>query len=175
MSRVYFNSSPTPGEWLNAQFAPRPVRGAIRIAQRISFSPDVKRAVKAQAIRRLRDEVDYYASMKDEFQSSEALAVLAFMDTFRDILRETKQTMREVQKSDPQSVGILRRKVKYYDSKLAVCALYMRRSGFMDQDMLGEELYKAAEAMETVYIDTERSVPVSIQPVPQVLRYANKN
>ena len=151
MSRVYFRTIPTLGEQLKAVLAPRNVRRAVKIAQRISFSPRVKAQIRERAIRRLFDQNQHYSKIMAIFRSPEAVAVLAYMDVFQDRLIELEtETLSATQAASPMGRAMQSR-IAFYQSKLAVCAMYMRRSGYMNQATLGADLYKAAAAIETVY------------------------
>ncbi len=144
MNRVRFRRAPTFREKVSALFAPRAVRRAIQIAQTISFEPDISQQVRETAILRLRNRVGY----AERFRSAEALAVLAVMDTVRAIIPELA---RQIRHGDALIVTHFRRELNFHRSVLAICALYMRRSGHMNRQMLGDSLYKAAGAIETIY------------------------
>lgn len=165
MSRVYFDLPVSAADWIGHVFAPAPIRGALKVARKINFQPDIKRSVRAKAVNRLRDRAKAYAAQKQHFPSDEALAVLAFMDTFEKILRKHRRKIRKLETSDPQSADIWRRKAEFYQSKLATCALYMRRAGYMTPEMLGDELYRATTAIETIYVERETPNLQSLQPL----------
>jgi len=150
-NRVRFNRILTLREQLTVWLTPTCVRGAMKIAMTISFEPDVAPRVRAAAIHRLRNTLRFNTDTLDHFTSPEALAVLTFMDTIRARIPDLVARVRKAEKSNAQMGSIAQRELEFYQSRLAICALYMRRTGYMDQDMLGEALYKAAAAIETVY------------------------
>jgi len=117
----------------------------------ISFEPDVAPRVREAAIERLRSTLRFNTDALDHFTSPEALAVLTFMDTIRARIPDLVARVRNAEKSNAQMGSIAQRELEFYQSRLAICALYMRRTGYMDQDMLGDALYEAAAAIETDY------------------------
>lgn len=151
MSRVYFRRTPKLSERFEALLAPRPIRGAIAVAQKISFKPSMDDKVRLRAVEILRRDTEHYAGIMHEFKSSEALAVLAFMDTLRELISELETQIRATPKSYSLRSTLFLREVHQYRSTLAVCALYMRRSGYMDKKTLGKRLFRAAEHIETMY------------------------
>ncbi len=148
MNRVCFRRAPTFREKVSALFAPRAVRRAVQIAQTISFEPDISQQVREAAILKLRNHVGYDHRTAERFQSAEALAVLAVMDTVREII---PGLARQARHGDALIAAHFRRELNFNRSILAICALYMRRSGHMNRQTLGDSLYKAAAAIETIY------------------------
>ncbi|GAB5457182.1 MAG: hypothetical protein Hens3KO_02120 [Henriciella sp.] len=155
MSRVYFDLPLSFGDLIEIAFAPSRIRSALKAAKKMNFQPDISQSVRQQAIKQLRSNSNDYVIAKGSFQSGEALAVLAYMDTFQSILRKYRRKIRKVEESDPQSAAIWQRKVDFYNAKLAACGLYMRRSGHMTPKMLGSQLYRATMAIETMYRESQ--------------------
>ncbi len=154
-NRVRFNRKLTLQEQLSVRLTPACVRGAMKIAMTIRFEPDVAPRVREAAIHRLRNTLRFNTDTLDHFSSPEALAVLTFMDTIRARIPDLVARVRKAEKSNAQMGSIAQRELEFYQSRLAICALYMRRTGYMDQDMLGEALFKAAAAIETDYPSTD--------------------
>lgn len=148
MNRVCFRRVPGFREKLSALFAPRRVRRAIQIAQTISFEPDITQHVREAAILRLRNRVGYD---RQHFRSAEALSVLAVMDTLQAMLPDLARQARQARSGDGLNAASTQRELDFHRSVLTICALYMRRSGHMNRQMLGASLYQAAGAIETIY------------------------
>lgn len=151
MSRVYFRRSPKFSERLDALRAPLKLSRAILRAQKISFVPALPESVRQNAVQRLHANSGHYCAIMREFKCSDALAVLAFLDTLREQITELDQRLRETPDSYSLRATMLLREKDLLRSAQATCALYLRRSGHMTRETLGNRLYRAAEYIETFY------------------------
>ncbi|MBR9835994.1 MAG: hypothetical protein GYB42_12610 [Alphaproteobacteria bacterium] len=151
MSRVYFRRNPKFSERLDALRAPLNLSRAILRTQKITFTPPVPEIVRQRAVARLHTQTDHYGAVMREFRCSNALAVLAYMDTLREQINELDKNLRTTPGSYSLRATLLLREKDVLHAAQATCALYLRRSGHMNRKTLGKRLYRAAEYIETFY------------------------
>ena len=73
------------------------------------------------------------------------------MDTFREAIANLDDKLKTTPEAYSLRATMLQRDRQLYRSTLAICALYLRRSGHMNRKTLGKRLYHAAEYIETFY------------------------
>jgi len=151
MSRVYFRRRPTLRERFEALSAPGSVRRATLVAQKVTFDPIVPENIRQRVVEKLRTETDHYSGVMREFESADALAVLAFMDTFREAVTELDASLKSTPAAYSLRATLRERERHLYRSTLATCALYLRRSGHLNRETMSKRLYRAAEYIETFY------------------------
>lgn len=150
-NRVRFNRKLSLQERWLSWCSPARIRAAVHAAHTVAFEPDVSPRVRNAAIKHLRTKLKDDTKTLRHFETPQALAVYSYMETLREMIPERIARRNKAKKTSTQMASIAQRELEFFQTRLAICALYMRRSGFMDQKMLGDALYRAATEIEAEY------------------------